>query len=91
MKFTEHTNFTIKDKVLIQDFENESIILNIETGKYFEINELGKIIISLIKANECSINKIVHELKSQYNHEDIDKDVRDFIKRLLDLKILEAS
>ena len=57
----------IKEKVLIQDFENESIILNIETGKYFEINNIGKKIISLIQQKDHSLKTLVAELKKQYD------------------------
>ena len=91
MEDSEKSKLMLKDKILIQDFENESIILNIETGKYFEINDIGKKIISLIKLNEFSTNALVEELKNQYDDEDIEKDVKDFIKRLLDFKILEAG
>lgn len=89
MKNTEKTKLKIKDKVLIQDFNNQSIILNIDTGKYFEINNIGQRIIFLLKHKEHSIMTLVTELKKQYNSKELEKDVKSFIKSLLDLKILE--
>lgn len=89
METAEDHILKIKEKVLIQDFENESIILNIETGKYFEINDIGKKIISLIKKKEHSMKTLITELKKQYESEELEKDVKNFIKSLLDLKILE--
>ena len=89
METAEDRILKINEKVLIQDFENESIILNIETGKYFEINDIGKKIISLIKKKECSIKTLITESKKQYESEELEKDIKNFIKSLLDLKILE--
>ena len=89
MKNTEKAKLKIIDKVLIQDFDNESIILNIDTGKYFGINNIGKRIISLIEQREQSIQTLITELKKQYHSEELEKDVKSFIKNLLDLKILE--
>ena len=90
MKNIEDCILSIKEKVLIQDFENESIILNIETGKYFEINNIGKKIISLIQKKNHSFKTLAGELKKQYDSREIEKDLKNFVKKLLDLNILEA-
>ncbi len=90
MDNTEDHILKIKEKVLIQDFDNESIILNIETGKYFEINNIGKKIISLIQQKDHSLKTLVAEVKKQYDSKETEKDLSIFISKLLDLKILEA-
>ena len=39
-------NFKISDEVAISEINNESVILNLNTGIYFQTNELGSFIIS---------------------------------------------
>ena len=90
MKYTQDQILKIKEKVLIQDFEDESIILNIETGKYFEINNISKKIISLIQQKDYTYKALVAELKKQYDSNEMEKDLCIFITKLFDLKILEA-
>ncbi len=91
MKNCKTPRLKIKDKVLIQNFDNESIILNIETGKYFEINNVGKRILSLIKQKEHSKKTLVTELKKHFDSKELDNDVNEFLNRLQDLQILEVS
>jgi len=90
MEYPQDRILKIKEKVLIQDFENESIILNIETGKYFEINNISKKIISLIQQKDHTYKTLVAELKKEYDSKETEKDLSIFITQLLDLKILEA-
>ena len=91
MKNCKTSKLKIKDNVLVQNFDNESIILNIETGKYFEINNVGKRILSLIKQKEYSKRTLVTELKKHYDSKELDDDVNEFLNRLQDLQILEVS
>lgn len=39
-------NFKISDEVAISEINNESVILNLSTGIYFQTNELGSFIVS---------------------------------------------
>ena len=39
-------NFKISDEVAISEINNESVILNLNTGIYFQTNELGSFIVS---------------------------------------------
>ena len=39
-------NFKISDDVAVSEINNESVILNLNTGIYFQTNELGSFIIS---------------------------------------------
>ena len=91
MENTEVHILKIKEKVLVQDFGDESVILNIETGKYFEINNTGKIIISLIKKNQYTEKDLISELHKKHDSDETKKDTKDFIKRLLHFKILEGT
>ena len=45
MKFKDRT-FKIIDDVVVSQINDESIILNLKTGIYFQINELGSYIVS---------------------------------------------
>ena len=64
-------NNEIEENPFLQkDFDNESIILNIDTGKYFGINNIGKRIISLIEQREQSIQTLITELKKQYHNKE---------------------
>lgn len=91
MKNIKEYKYKINDKVLIQDFDDEIIILNIETGKYFQAAHIGKKIISLIMTNEYTSENLIKKLREKYNSDDVEEDLKNFLKKLQDLRILEVS
>jgi hypothetical protein len=49
-------NFKISDEVAISEINNESVILNLKTGIYFQTNELGSFIISQLNEYTSLVN-----------------------------------
>mgnify|MGYP001449578187 CR=1 FL=1 len=47
--YSKETLFKITDDIAISEINNESVILNLKSGVYFQVNELGTFIISQLK------------------------------------------
>ena len=82
MKFEDRT-FKIIDDVVVSQINDESIILNLKTGIYFQINELGSYIVS--KLNNYSTfetlnNRVTEDFDVSPNKSK--KDLLVFIKEL---------
>ena len=82
MEFNDK-NFKIIDDIVISEINNESVILNLKNGIYFQVNELGSYIISQL--NEYSTfeilnNKIIEDFDVSPNKSK--KDLLVFIKDL---------
>tara|TARA_A100001388_G_C28683947_1_gene457775 strand:- start:61 stop:336 length:276 start_codon:yes stop_codon:yes gene_type:complete len=82
MKFEDRT-FKIIDDVVVSQINDESIILNLKTGIYFQINELGSYIVS--KLNNYSTfetlnNRVTEDFDVSPNKSK--KDLLVFIKDL---------
>jgi len=70
---------------------NEEAILNLDTGNYIFINEVGTCIWSMIKEKKLiTQNEIVDRLSNEYDvtRETCEKEVMDFINMNVELGIL---
>ena len=62
----------IRNDIDVTDFDNEKVMMDMEKGKYYSLNEIGSIIWDNIKNNECyKVIDVVNALLKEY---DIDKD-----------------
>ena len=64
--------------------DDELIILNLETGKYHQLNDTGSFIWDLLGKRELSIEQIINEVQVHYKGCSIRDDVEHFINSLLD-------
>jgi hypothetical protein len=55
----------ICDDVVSRDLEGEAVILNLETGTYFGLNEVGTRIWTLIQEHE-SLNRVFEAIRREY-------------------------
>ena len=55
----------ICDDVVSRDLEGEAVILNLETGTYFGLNEVGTRIWTLIQEHE-SLNRVFEAIRQEY-------------------------
>lgn len=53
----------------ITDLDGEKVIMNLEKGKYFSLNEMGSIIWEIIN-KETSVKKIIKLLITEYDVEE---------------------
>lgn len=81
--------FIISNDIVISEINNESVILNLNTGIYFQTNELGSFIVSLL--NEYHSLKTIEEKISQsfdVTREECHNDILKFIETLNEKKLL---
>ena len=80
----------ISNKCFIEQFDDESIVLNIETNKYHSINNTGAKIVNELRDKIMPLDifkKKIKELYTDLTTEEIDQ----FIENMLDRKIFIGS
>lgn len=83
------TKFKISSDVVISEVNNESVILNLNTGIYFQANELGTFIISELKDYQDIVTlqkKIM--LSFDVSAEACKDDLENFLETLLEKNLL---
>ena len=83
------TNFKISSDIAISEINHESVLLNLNTGTYFQVNELGSFIISELKDYK-SIDELQKKIILSFNVSDetCNDDLEGFINNLLEKKLL---
>lgn len=83
------TNFKIAADVVVSEINDESVLLNLKTGIYFQVNELGSFIISELK-NYTNTAKLQEKIISSFDvtNELCKKDIENFIEILLEKNLL---
>jgi len=83
MDLTQQYNID-KDKITHRVVDSEVVILNLESGNYYTINETGAIIWKALDDKKC-LSEILDLLKNEYQYSadrSFEKDAEDFIKFL---------
>ena len=77
------SKITLSKNVFAQEIDEETIILDSETQEYFSINEIGKVIWSLIEEKK-NLEEIKAEMLDMYEvpEEQLEKDVLNFLQAL---------
>ena len=78
----------ISENCVSETIEDATIILNIDTGNYHELNSTGTLIWNEIQNNNLKFSKIVTELKKDFITEEVENDVRDFLQEMVKKKVL---
>ena len=83
------TKFKISSDIAISEINHESVLLNLNTGTYFQVNELGSFIISELKDYK-SIDELQKKIILSFNVSDetCNDDLEGFINNLLEKKLL---
>ncbi|NCJ08145.1 PqqD family peptide modification chaperone [Synechococcales cyanobacterium C] len=86
------TNSTIvvaKPEQVSSDLVNESVILDLKSGMYYGLNEVGSIIWKFIQSPQ-SVNSVVNEVINNYDVEinQCNNDVLQLLHNLLDAKLI---
>ena len=78
-----NSKITLSKNVFAQEIDEETIILDSETQEYFSINEIGKVIWSLIEEKK-NLAEIKAEMLDMYEvpEEQLEKDVLNFLQAL---------
>ena len=77
------SKITLSKNVFAQEIDEETIILDSETQEYFSINEIGKVIWSLLEEKK-SLEEIKAEMLDMYEvpQEQLEKDLLNFLQAL---------
>jgi hypothetical protein len=86
------SKITLSKNVFAQEIDEETIILDSETQEYFSINEIGKVIWSLIEEKK-NLEEIKAEMLDMYEvpEEQIEKDLLNFIQALEQKKLIKID
>ena len=66
MKFKKNNKFIINSSCISTSIEDRSVILNIENGKYYELNHTASFIWNCLK-QDYIFDKIIIELMNKFN------------------------
>jgi hypothetical protein len=77
------SKITLSKNVFAQEIDDETIILDSTTQEYFSLNEIGKVIWSLLEEKN-NLEEIKAEMLEMYEvpQEQIEKDLLNFIQAL---------
>lgn len=83
------TKFKISSDIAISEINHESVLLDLSTGTYFQVNELGSFIISELKDYK-SMYELQKKIIHSFNVSDkaCNDDLEGFIKNLLEKNLL---
>jgi len=85
-----NTHFKINSSQVVHEtIDDETILLNLETGCYFSLDFLGGMIWESIEAEIC-VSQIIEALKNQFQDQEseIDSSVAHFITELIEEELL---
>jgi len=82
----------VADDVVFRDLAGEAVLLNLATGMYFGLNEVGTRIWHLI-ADHGSTDEIIESILAEYEVDEaqLRKDVDALIQQLLDKGLVRAN
>ena len=77
------SKITLSKNVFAQEIDDETIILDSVTQEYFSINEIGKVIWSLLSENK-NLEEIKAQMLEMYEvpEEQLEKDLLNFLQAL---------
>ena len=83
------TKFKISTDVVISEINNESVLLNLNTGIYFQVNEMGSFIISEL-TNYQNIATLQEKIIFSFDVSDeaCKDDLENFLETLLEKNLL---
>ena len=88
----ENVEVTVSDDVLFQDLNGELVLLSMESGEYFSLNEVGAKIWVLI-TSDWSIPDILKSFINQFDasEEQLTGDIKMFLEHLMDHKLISVA
>jgi len=83
---------TVPDDVLISHLQEESVILNLDSERYFGLNDVGTRFLSVLTSSE-SIEAAYEQLRQEYDVDNdmLRQDLLVLVERLIDQGLLISS
>ena len=84
--------FKLNESCILSEFEDGLLVLNVETGKYLELNFIAAEIIHYLKEN-LAIDEIIQKLHENYeqSEKEISKQVNSFLDSAQKQKIISPK
>ncbi len=82
-----------KDRITYRTIDSEVVILNLENGNYYTINESAAVIWGALNNNK-DLSETLELVKKEYfqnNEDEIQKDIKGFVNYLEKEKIIEKD
>ncbi len=91
MEFAD-TKVSVPSDVLISELEDESVILNLESGVYFGLDDVGTRMWKVLSESE-TVQGAYEKLLGEYDvvPETLERDLRDFIDKLSAQGLIEVG
>ena len=87
------TRLRRKPELIASTLDRETVMLDIESGKYFGLSGVGPRIWSMLD-EECSVASIVEGVKSEFAigaADSVDHDVKTFLQQLVDKGLVTVA
>lgn len=83
----------VPERVVYRTFEEETLLLNLETSQYHGLNETGGRVLELIAQKVGTVREAVERLSDEYGVEtaEIEPDIARFCGALLERGLLEVE
>lgn len=90
LSFAMH--ISVPENVLMRELEGESVILNVDTERYFGLDDMGTRMLTVLTASD-SIQSAYNALLEEYDvePEKLRQDIHNFIEKLVEHGLLDAS
>ena len=86
------SKITIPESVLMQELDGEAVLLHLDSGKYFGLDEVGTRMWQLLKSS-ASIQVAFEQILAEYEVEpgQLRTDLEDLIAELSEQKLIEVE
>jgi superfamily II helicase len=91
-ELTLESRIKIDDEVLSQELQEEAILLNLKTGVYFGLDEVGRRIWQLLKEHE-DLSKVMEALLVEYDvsEERCREDLLDLVRKMEEQGLVKVT
>ncbi len=75
--------YRVSDKVVFREIDEKIVLINLESGYYYSLNECGRFIFNLLRKNK-NMPEVLEEIKIKFNvsSETANRDLEQFIEEL---------
>tara|TARA_B100001027_G_scaffold125280_1_gene86460 strand:+ start:587 stop:862 length:276 start_codon:yes stop_codon:yes gene_type:complete len=88
MEMMEDKKLYISENCVSEKLDDELIILDLESGLYHSLNEIGSIVWEEIKDKSPCYDNLIKSISQKYVGDNISKDTELFIEKLKEKKLI---
>lgn len=79
----------ISEDCIFEELDKELFMLNINSGQYYEINEIGSKLLKVIYKNKVNFYDLCDFIKEEFNSRSIDTDIEEFLLQAINKEIIK--